>query len=126
MGLKYVAMCRDNAPLDFFRRFSVAAEIVGIKDWILDPGFGFGKSVAQNWELLDRMRELSCFGKEILVGISRKSMIYKPLGITTEDALPATQAAHLAALDRGATILRVHDVAPTKWTIDVWRMIHNY
>lgn len=140
LKLPYIAMHSLEETLDssdyggdvvegvrrYFEEFSAKASEAGIEEWVLDPGFGFGKSVAQNWELLDRMRELSCFGKEILVGISRKSMIYKPLGITPEDALPATQAAHLAALDRGATILRVHDVAPTKGTIDVWRMIHNY
>lgn len=110
----------------YFEEFARKAEEAGVEQWYLDPGFGFGKSVEQNWELLDRMGELSCFGKEILVGISRKSMIYRPLGITPEEALPATQAAHVAVLDRGASILRVHDVAETKRTIAVWRMIHNY
>lgn len=109
----------------YFEEFAVRAAGAGIDEWVLDPGFGFGKSVRQNWQLLDRMGELLCFGKEILVGISRKSMIYKPLGITPEEALPATQAAHLAALDRGASILRVHDVAETKRTIAVWQMMHN-
>jgi dihydropteroate synthase len=76
---------------------------------IIDPGFGFAKSLEQNYELLAGLGKLKRFGLPILVGISRKSMIYKLLGITPEDALPATSALHLEALRLGASILRVHD-----------------
>ena len=88
-----------------------AAEAAGIKECIVDPGFGFAKTIDQNYSLLhglDRIKEAT--GKQVLVGISRKSMIYKLFGISPEEALPATQALHLEALIRGADILRVHDV----------------
>ena len=137
LGLRYVAMHSLEETLDssdydgdvtasvhrYFEEFAARAEKVGITDWILDPGFGFGKSVAQNWELLDRMDALRDFSRPILVGVSRKSMIFKPLGITPEDALPATQAVHFAALERGATILRVHDVLEARQVAELWGMM---
>ena len=83
---------------------------LGHKDIILDPGFGFGKTVEQNYELLAQMERLQVMELPILVGISRKSMIYKPLGITPEEALNGTTALHAVALLKGANILRVHDV----------------
>lgn len=84
---------------------------LGVKDVIADPGFGFGKTLAHNYELmahLDDFRELDC---PLLVGISRKSMIYKLVGGTPQTALGGTTALHMYALSRGAHILRVHDVA---------------
>lgn len=91
---------------------------LGIKDLWLDPGFGFAKTVAQNYELLDRLDELtSLFREPMLVGVSRKSMIYKPLGITPQEALDGTIALDAIALDRGASILRVHDPKPALETI---------
>ncbi len=100
----------------YFEDFAIKAEEAGIKDWILDPGFGFSKTVEENWELLRNMsrlrRQYGSTTPEILVGISRKSMIYKPLGITPEEALSATCEAHRLAIAQGADILRVHDVAP--------------
>ncbi len=84
----------------------------GAKQLILDPGFGFGKSVETNWEVMRALPLLrEAFTQPLLVGISRKSMLWRPLGITPEEALPATTAAHLAALQSGADILRVHDPA---------------
>ena len=85
-------------------------EEVGILDIIIDPGFGFGKSVNQNYSLL---KQLTCFEileKPILVGLSRKSMICKPLHLSPEDALNGTTALNMVALQNGADILRVHDV----------------
>lgn len=91
---------------------------LGVKDVWLDPGFGFGKTVEQNHMLLDRLNELtSLFREPTLVGLSRKSMIYKPLGITPDDALPGTVALDAIALDRGAMIVRVHDPRPALQTI---------
>lgn len=91
---------------------------LGIKDLWLDPGFGFAKTVAQNYELLDRLDELtSLFREPMLVGVSRKSMIYKPLGLTPQEALNGTIALDALALDRGAGILRVHDPKPALETI---------
>ena len=96
----------------------------GVEKIILDPGFGFAKSVEQNYELLGGLSRLSALGYPILVGISRKSMIYKPLGITPEQALSATTALHWEALRQGATILRVHDVVQAREVIrlyDIYR-----
>lgn len=129
-GLEYIAMHKRGIPadmqgrcdyeggvtgavLDYFREFSARAEYMGIKDWILDPGFGFAKTVEQNYELLDNLSRFSVYGKRILVGISRKSMIYKPLGTTPDDprTLVRTTELHRRAISSGASILRVHDVA---------------
>ena len=132
LGLPYVAMHKRGTPAtmqaltdyddvveDVFRYFEMFAERAaahGTSDWILDPGFGFAKTVEQNYRLLADLGRFRAFGRPILVGLSRKSMIYKPLGITPEEALPATQALHMAALERGASILRVHDVRPARET----------
>ena len=120
LGLPYIAM-HGRKPqgdviediLDFFRDFAVRAEANGVKEWILDPGFGFGKDIDQNYEVLNRLDELKKAGRDILVGISRKSMIYKKLGITPEEAMPETLALERIALEKGATWLRVHDVSET-------------
>lgn len=80
---------------------------------ILDPGFGFAKSVAQNYELLGGLDSLRALGYPILVGLSRKSMIYKPLGITPEESLPGSLALAWEVLCGGSAILRVHDVRET-------------
>jgi dihydropteroate synthase len=86
----------------------------------LDPGFGFAKTVEQNYELLAGLHRLKALGQPLLVGVSRKSMIYKPLGITPDEALPATQAIHWEALRQGATLLRVHDVAEAVQTVKLY------
>lgn len=83
---------------------------LGAKDIILDPGFGFGKTLEHNYELLDKMEELQIFELPVLVGVSRKSMIYKLLGGTPDDALNGTSIINTIALMKGADILRVHDV----------------
>ena len=91
---------------------------LGIKDLWLDPGFGFAKTVEENHELLMRLDELTTLFREpMLVGLSRKSMIYKPLGITPDEALNGTIALDTLALERGARILRVHDPRPARETI---------
>jgi dihydropteroate synthase len=113
------------AVKDFFTDFSQRAERFGISDWILDPGFGFAKTVEQNWQLLRELPQLQCFGRKILVGVSRKSMIWKPLGITPAEALPGTQVANLAALQGGADIIRVHDVLEAVHTIKLWHLMNN-
>ena len=90
----------------------------GVKDIILDPGFGFGKSVEQQHQMIDELEHIS-FGKyPVLVGISRKSFIYKPLGKKPLDINEETQKLHLKMLGKGARILRVHDVAEAKKTVD--------
>ena len=90
----------------------------GVKDIILDPGFGFGKSVEQQHQMIDELQHIS-FGKyPMLVGISRKSFIYKPLGKKPHEINEETQKLHLKMLEKGTRILRVHDVAEAKKTID--------
>ena len=90
----------------------------GVKDIILDPGFGFGKTVEQQHQMIDELQHIG-FGKyPILVGISRKSFIYKPLGKKPHDINEETQKLHLKMLEKGTRILRVHDVAEAKKTID--------
>jgi dihydropteroate synthase len=82
----------------------------GVKNLILDVGFGFGKTVAHNYQLLSCLKEFKAFGYPILAGVSRKSMLTKLLEITIEQSLNATTVANTLALVNGANILRVHDV----------------
>ena len=139
LGLAYVAMHKRGTPQTmqsltdyndivgdlkaYFNDFAQKALQFEIKDWILDPGFGFAKTIGQNYELLSRLGEFSTLGKSVLVGLSRKSMIYKSLDITPEEALPATQVLHLKALQGGADILRVHDVSEAHRTLALYRHI---
>lgn len=100
--------------LQYFGRQLEKLRDVYVHDIIIDPGFGFGKTVEQNYYLLDNLRVFKQLGFPLLIGISRKSMIYKPLNTTPENALEGTLAATRVALQNGADILRVHDVAATK------------
>lgn len=95
---------------------------MGHNDVILDPGFGFGKTLEQNYALMAELEKLQVMELPILVGISRKSMIYKFLGITPDDALNGTTTLHAVALMKGASILRVHDV---KEAVEVGRMMEE-
>ena len=94
----------------YFEAFAEKAERFGIEDWILDPGFGFAKTVEQSYELLEGLDQFQSLERPVLAGLSRKSMIYKLLDITPEESLPATCVLNYRALQKGATILRVHDV----------------
>lgn len=96
--------------LDYFHHRIVVLQHAGIKDIIIDPGFGFAKTPEQNFELLSRLELLQLTGKPVLAGLSRKSMIWKTLNTTPDDALNGTTALHMAALLKGVSILRVHDV----------------
>lgn len=87
---------------------------LGVKDIIIDPGFGFGKTLEHNYELMNHLDEFQLFELPLLVGISRKSMIYKLLGTTPEEALNGTTVLNTLALMKGANILRVHDVKAAK------------
>jgi dihydropteroate synthase len=89
-------------------------------NWVIDPGFGFGKTTEHNFELLNQLQKFRQFNKPLMVGISRKGMIWKTLNGTPETALNGTTALHMAALDRGATILRVHDVKEAKECVDLY------
>ena len=144
LGLKYVAMHMRGTPktmqsLDqypegvvrgvctYFVRRTEELTRAGIRkeNIILDPGFGFAKSVEQNFELLSELDKLCELGYPVLVGLSRKSMIYRPLGITPEEALPGSLALAWEALRGGAVILRVHDVEPTRQLVELFNAYQN-
>jgi dihydropteroate synthase len=95
---------------DFFAEKVKALYNAGVENVILDPGFGFGKEVHHNYQLLKQLGSFSRFEKPILAGVSRKSMITRLLDVKKEDALNGTTAVHMVALANGANILRVHDV----------------
>ena len=94
-------------------------------DLILDPGFGFIGSPEGDYACMRQMDCLRAFHRPILVGVSRKSMLWKPLGIRPEDCLSATQVLHLYALEHGASILRVHDVKEAVQTVAVYERLKN-
>lgn len=111
--------------LDFFQSRLDQLHTMNIADVIIDPGFGFAKTEEQNYAILQHMALLTQLHAPILAGISRKSMLYKPLGVTPSDVLPATVAANTLALERGANILRVHDVAAAKQAIAIYSLTHK-
>ena len=126
LGVPYIAMHMKGTPQtmqinpqyehflkEIFYFFSEKVQILrdlGVKDIIIDPGFGFGKTMEHNYQLMNHLEEFKLFGLPLLVGISRKSMIYKLLGTTPEEALNGTTVLNTIALQKGAHILRVHDV----------------
>ena len=126
LGVPYIIMHMKGTPQDMqvnpqykhflkeiFYYFSEKVQKLrdlGVKDIIIDPGFGFSKTLEHNYELMNHLEEFSLFELPLLVGVSRKSMIYKLLGTTPEEALNGTTALHTIALLKGANILRVHDV----------------
>ena len=140
-GLKvpYIAMHMQGTPetmqqspqyddavkevLDFFIQKIDKCKKAGINDIIIDPGFGFGKTTAHNFQLLKNLRVFEMLGKPILVGLSRKATIYKTLGITAAEALNGTTCLNTTALLNGASILRVHDVKEAKQAI---QLMHHY
>lgn len=118
----------NNLFMDICKYFSERLErlrMLGAKDIVLDLGFGFGKTIEQNYELLSRQKEFEIFNLPILTGISRKSMIYKPLDKTPEEVLNETSFLHAFALQNGANILRVHDVAIAKNCIKLFNLYNT-
>lgn len=109
--------------LDYFIRKIDHCQSAGIKDIIIDPGFGFAKNIEQNFRLLHELHALRILGKPILAGLSRKSSIYKTLGITPAEALNGTTVMHTIALQQGAQLLRVHDV---KEAMEVVNLLEAY
>jgi dihydropteroate synthase len=99
---------------------------MGIKDVIIDPGFGFGKTIAQNFILLKKLSIFKILGVPLLAGLSRKTMIWKSLQITPDQALNGTTALNMVALLHGANILRVHDVRPAVETIQLYELLHGW
>ena len=126
LGVPYIIMHMKGTPQDmqvspkydhflkeifyFFSEKVQKLRDLGVKDIIIDPGFGFGKTIEHNYELMNHLEEFHLFELPILVGISRKSMIYRLLDTTPEEALNGTTALNTIALTKGAHILRVHDV----------------
>ena len=139
-GVPYVAMHMRGTPQTMQQNTSysegVVAEVCryfehrveyllgrGVKDIILDPGFGFAKSAEQNFELLAHLSQLCALGYPVLAGLSRKSMIYNTLGVTAAEALAGTVALNWEALRQGATILRVHDVREATDVVQLYKKI---
>ena len=111
--------------LDFFHVKLSLLKSKGIFDVIIDPGFGFSKTLDQNYELLNNLQYFNRIGAPMLVGLSRKSMIYKFLNTQPEDALTGTNILNFAALQKGARILRVHDVKEDNETIKLYKKLTN-
>lgn len=101
------------------------AKNVGVIDIILDPGFGFSKNIDQNFELLKRMDEFKVLDCPLLVGVSRKSMVYKFLEISAEESLNGTTVLNTFALNKGASVLRVHDVKEARQAVDLMQKLSN-
>ena len=139
-GLPYLAMHMKGNPKNMQKLteygsflpeilyyFAEKVEIfkkLGIKDVIIDPGFGFAKTQVQNFELLRNLNSFRVFGLPLLVGVSRKSMIYKSLSISADEALNGTTALNMYSLINGANILRVHDVKEAKETIKLYEQLY--
>jgi dihydropteroate synthase len=114
----------DDVVADILKWFGeriFRLQTVGVKDIIIDPGFGFGKTVDHNFELLRRLDDFSIAGLPLLIGVSRKSMIWKTLGISADEALNGTTALNAIALANGADILRVHDVREAVQTVRLFK-----
>jgi dihydropteroate synthase len=117
------------AEVSFFLRTRMTACIaagIAKERILLDPGFGFGKTLAHNLTLLARLRELVALGQPVLVGLSRKSILGQMLNRKPDERLPGSLALALAAAERGAAIIRVHDVAATHDVLQVFKAIKNY
>lgn len=117
----------DNLLKDILFYFSeriAATKAFGIIDTVIDPGFGFAKNLNQNFELLNNLELFKMIEKPLLVGISRKSMIYKTLGVSAKEALNGTSVLNTVALQKGASILRVHDVKEAMECINLTDSLH--
>jgi len=141
LGVPYVLMHMQGRPetmqqqpqyedvmrevLDFMIAEAGRLRAAGVKDILLDPGFGFGKTIAHNFQLLQNLHILSILPYPVLAGISRKSMICRSLGIPPEEALNGTTALHIVALQQGALVLRVHDVAEAVQVIRLWELLQS-
>lgn len=130
LGLPYVLTYPEGGYsadmlLYFSKRIDQLSRL-GVTDILLDPGFGFGKTAEQNWEIARNMHVLQEIGLPVLVGISRKSMLRNLLGVDTEHALNATTALHAFLLEKGADILRVHDVEEARQTLLIHQQLHRH
>ena len=112
-------LCGD---LELPKKMPQVCEMEGL---ILDPGFGFIGSTEADYACMRNMKQLQAYGKPILVGVSRKSMVWRPLGLTPETCLSATQALQLYAIEQGATILRTHDVKETRQITKLFELVNS-
>lgn len=122
LGVPYILMSVKPTVEDMLMAFSREVQQLrdlGVKDIILDPGFGFGKTLEQNYRLLSNMEKLEVLDLPLLVGVSRKTMIFKLLGTDPTGSLNGTTVLHTIALQKGASILRVHDVKEAVETIKI-------
>lgn len=129
LGVPYILMSVKPTLEDMILAFSKEVQQLrdlGVKDIILDPGFGFGKTLEQNYRLLENMEKLQALDLPILVGVSRKSMIFKLLGTDPAGSLNGTSVLHTIALQKGASILRVHDVKEAVETIRIVNSTFNH
>jgi dihydropteroate synthase len=111
--------------LMWFGKKTVSLMAAGVKDIIIDPGFGFGKTPSHNFELLGRLNEFGIPGLPLMAGLSRKSMIWKTLELTPEESLNGTTVLNTVALINGADILRVHDVKPAVEAVKLVAMLRK-
>ena len=98
---------------------------LGVKDIILDPGIGFAKTSDHNFEIVNRLSEFEVFGLPVLIGLSRKSFIYRSLNVEPKDVLPGTLFLNSIALRNGANILRVHDIRETKQCVELHNLLSS-
>jgi len=110
---------------DFFIQKIALLKSKGINDIIIDPGFGFGKSITHNYQLLKNLGSFKILNLPVLAGLSRKSMIYKPLQINPNEALNGTTALNMMALQNGANILRVHDIKQATQAVKLYELYNN-
>ncbi len=113
-----------NDVIAFFKEKIATLNIAGIKEIIIDPGFGFGKTLDHNYQLMNELEQFHQLALPLLVGVSRKSMIYKLLGTSPEDALNGTTSLNTIALMKGAHILRVHDVKAAKEVVKLHHQLN--
>lgn len=126
LKVPYILMSVKSNMHDMLKAFAEEVQTLrdyGAKDIILDPGYGFGKTLDENYAILSEAERLLTLELPVLVGVSRKSMIFRKFGITPEESLPETQVLHYKALCQGADILRVHDVAEAVRTVELYRTL---
>lgn len=141
LSVPYIAMHMQGTPdtmqqhpvyedvtrdvLDYFIQKMEACRLAGINDIILDPGIGFGKTAAHNFELIRNLKVFAELGKPLLLGVSRKGFIYRSLGITAEEALNGTTVLNTIGLMNGAMILRVHDVKEAVEAVKLYKICYQ-
>ena len=115
-----------KSVIDYFISKTEECTKAGINDVIIDPGFGFSKNIRQNFQLLNNLDKFKMLDRPMLVGLSRKSSVYKTLGVTAEEALNGTTVLNTVALMKGASILRVHDVKEAKECVTLYSHLAGF